>query len=107
MRITAKYLVDFVNKKFEQFEINDYEVYSIEPTRFNAHLIEGGAASLYIKFRKKDSIKNLTNHGYFLCFYPMKHLQQYINSGEYELYINSKDSYSISNFELDIRKIQK
>lgn len=102
MRITRKYLIEFLNKKFEEFEITQYEVYAVEPTRFSIHLLEGGAACLYIRFRVKGESWSHTNHGTFFCFYRIKDLQWYVNNG-YEIYLKG-DKYSLSNYELDVRK---
>lgn len=101
-RITAKYLQDWVNKKFEHLEITEYECYLVERTYFTTDQYESGATALYIKIRSKGS-DNPYLTGTMFCFYSMRTLTEYINNG-YELFIKFKRNASLNEAELDIRK---
>lgn len=105
MRITKKYLIEWLNKKFIEFEITDYEVTEIRTTQYSQNQYESGACRLIISFEnKKLNEDSLFHTSYFLCFYTMGYMQQAINDG-YELCIKSKGN-SIKDFELEIRKRQ-
>ena len=103
MRITRKYLISFLNKKFKELEINEYEIYDVEPTRFAAELLEGGACCLYIKFKKIGEPLSYTNGGVFYSFYRMKDIDFYLKKG-YEMFLKTDRLGTISNMELDLRK---
>lgn len=96
--------LSFLNQKFKELEINEYEVYDVVPTKFSADVIEGGACCLYIRFKKIGEPLSHTNNGTFFSFYRMKDIDFYLKNG-YEMFLKSDRIGAISNFELDIRKI--
>lgn len=110
MRITRKYLINWINNKFKELEIVEYEVYDVEPTRFSSEQLQGGAASLFIRFKRKND-DSIMSKGLFYSFYRIKDLQDHINNG-WELYLNpNMGRYGIpsplNDWELDLRKVNK
>ena len=109
MRITRKYLINWINEKFKELEIFEYEVYDVQPTGFSNQQIEGGAASLAIQFKTKDD-NSYFSKSTFYCFYRIKDLQKHIDEG-WELWLNpNMGKYGIpeplNNWELDLRKVK-
>jgi len=103
-KVTSKKLVEWLNEKFKEYEINEYIVTEVVSTRFSSEQIQGGACRLYIRFNLKDvSKRNVLLNPTFYCYYSMKELQWYINNG-YELSLKLKGSY-LTNLELDLKKI--
>lgn len=105
MRVTGKYLINFVNESFKKLEINDVECHSVDRTYFTEDQYQNGACFLQIRFRKKD---NHNNFGSFHCFFSMGEIQNHLISGKYELFLDfSKGRYnaiSLQDIELNIRK---
>lgn len=101
-RLTKAKLIKWINAKFKDYEIDDYEVYDIEQTRFRAQDYEAGAAALYIRFR------NINDHNkmdLFLCTFKIKELEWYVNNGyELKLDFNQRKIFSLNNLELDVKK---
>lgn len=105
-RLTVKKLINWLNEKFTQLQINEYEVIDIHRTYFNQNDYEGGACRLVITFKnKKLSDDSPFSKGSFYCFYRIKELQWFLENG-YELFLLDNSRIGIlSNFELDVRKI--
>lgn len=106
-RITRKYLINWINNKFKELEIFEYEVYDVEPTRFSGHLLEGGAACLFIRFKRKGDGSFMAK-GTFYSFYRIYDIQKHIENG-WELWLNpNMGRYGtpspLNNWELDLRK---
>lgn len=105
-RITAPYLVKWVNYKFKELEIEHIECYEVVRTRFLPSQYEAGACRLYIRFR---SVTDTNISGYFLCLYSMKQLQNDINDG-CELFLDffqkGRQVFSLSEIELNLRRIK-
>lgn len=100
-RVTGKKLIEFLNQKFKDLEIDDYEIVEIVPTRYSSAAIEAGANKLQIKFQNKndDSV-----FGFFGSSYGMKELENYIKMG-YRIYLKSHPRYLIlSNLQLEVTK---
>ncbi len=109
-RVTRKYLINWINEKFKELEIFEYEVYDVEPTRFTGHLLEGGAACLFIRFRRIGD-HSIFASGNFYSFYRIYDIQNFLKNG-YELWLNpNMGRYGapspLNNWELDVRKINK
>lgn len=104
MRVTSKYLIKWVNDKFKELEINEYECCEVIRTHFTSDQYESGACFLYIKIREVEN-HDICNK--FLCFYPMYSLQYYLDNG-YELFLDfSKQRtifISLTDIEINVRK---
>lgn len=98
-RITSKVLVEWLNWKFKELEINNYFVTEVVRTHFNIDQIEGGAARLYIRFK---GVGDNSIGGYFLCFYTLKEIQSEIAKG-CKLYLKIGRFETLSNIELDLK----
>jgi hypothetical protein len=102
-RVTAKKLVEWINKKFIELEINDIEVYEVVPTRFNSDQMEGGAAALFVRFRNKD-YQSILSNGTFYCFHPMWDIKKHLDLG-YKLVLKLPHGrYTYSSLELGLEK---
>jgi len=100
-RITLKYIQQWLNDKFIELEITEYEIFSVERTHYREYDYEGGAARLVIGFRNKEDYRYF---GYFNCFYSLRDIEQHLKNG-YELHLKFDRFGILSNCELDIRKL--
>ena len=105
-RITSKKLIAWLNEQFVKLGIKEYEVTNISRTHFSSNDYESGACRLIIDFKHKETeYAAVHNNGYFYCFYRIKELEDYINSG-YELFIKDRGRNGVlTDFEIDVRKI--
>jgi hypothetical protein len=105
-RLTSKKLVKWLNEKFIELEIKNYEVTSILRTHFNQNDYECGACRLLIYFKDKTlPDDHFLNNNNFMCFYKISELEWYLQNG-YRLWLkdNSRQGY-LKHFELDVQKI--
>lgn len=104
-RLTSKKLIKWINEKFIELGINNYEVTSISRTRFNINDYESGACRLLIHFKDRNYDYCLFNNKSFLCFYKISELEWYLKNG-YNLFIkdNSRQGF-LTHFELDVCKM--
>lgn len=98
MRVTKKYLIKWVNEEFKRLEINDWEVFQIDKTRFRSQDYEEGACFLYVRFRFKE---NHTSTARFLCFYPLKEYEEHINNGK-KLKLTFGRSFTLTDCTIEI-----
>lgn len=98
-RVTRNWIKNWVNEKFKQLEIFNYECYEVNRTHFNQNDYECGACCLYIHCRHIESGNATT----FLCFYPIWYIQQEINNG-LELWLKFDRHNIIPNTTLELRK---
>ena len=104
-RLTSKKLVNWLNEKFLELGIKDYEVTQISRTHFNQNDYECGACRLLIHFKDKTlNDDHILNNRHFMCFYRISELEWYIKNG-YKLWLkdNSRQGY-LTQFELDVQK---
>lgn len=102
-RFTNKKLIEWINNKFLDLEINEWEVFEIVNTRFRSHDYEGGACKLIIHFRHKTEESILSN-SQFLSFYSIGELEDYCKNG-YDLCLTfGRRVYTLNNLELDLKK---
>lgn len=101
VRVTRNYIKDWVNEKFKQLEILDFECYAVERTYFTQDQYESGACHLHINCKSISRDLRVT----FLCFYSIWYLQKEVNNG-YELYLKFDRLGLISNTTLELRAIQ-
>ena len=104
-RLTTAKLIDWVNFKFKELEILNFECYAISRTFFSQNDYECGACKLVIQYRNKSvDEKSLISTGTFVCYYRIKELEWFLKNG-YELCLKDNSRFGfISNFELDVRK---
>ena len=105
-RLTSKKIIAWLNEKFNELGINDYEVTHILRTHFTQNDYECGACRLLIYFKNKTLPDNhILNNSSFLCFYKISELEWYIRNG-YTLWLkdNSRQGY-LKHFELDVQKL--
>ena len=102
-RLTVKKLISWLNEEFIRLEINNYEVYAIDRSRFTSDQYQNGAYFLYVRFRSKSD-PNQTE--VFHCFYPIKDYQMYTRSG-YELYLKFENrNLMINSLSIEVRQLQ-
>lgn len=105
-RLTAKKLMEWINKEFIRLEITDYVVYKIDRTRFRGQDYEAGACSLHVRFHH---LKNKNSQGTFLCFYPLHVYDKHLKMG-YRLHLtlskynNYSNLYSLTDLTVDVVK---
>lgn len=93
MRITGKYLTDWINNKLKELEI-DFHVTEISRTRFTGEQYEGGACKQIIRIASNQNENETCS---FLCYFNMQELEEYVNSGwRLSLQFNNR----IGNFNL-------
>lgn len=105
-RVTTKKLIEFMNKKFKELEMDRYEVVEIVRTRFTPDQYASGATKQYIRVADKEFPEHTAT---MYCDYTMQELTEYLDWG-YILYIRIRpntglaNSWTISNLELDVKK---
>lgn len=108
-RLTAKKLVEWLNKKFEQLDITEYEIIDVKRTYYTSDQYEGGACKQHIYFKNKgQNIEHPSDLGTMMCFYNLKELEYYINNG-WEMYFRVRNKFGnrfliISDLELDVKR---
>ena len=102
MRVTKKYLTNWINAKMKELEI-PLEVQSIEHTRLRSDDYEGGAAFYMVRMKELEYIGNdwiIT----YLIFHPMHQIESSLNAG-WRLYFNPKiigGSYILQDAEIGL-----
>lgn len=99
MRITQRYLKEWLVKEFERLKI-EYPIGEIYRTHCTQNQYECGAAYFIIKFGEFPCL------GSIFIFYPISYLQEELNNG-YELFLELKSQYSLSDAQINIRKSNK
>jgi hypothetical protein len=103
IRITRKYLSDWIDNKFKELEIH-FIVKEIYTTRYRGHEYEGGAAKLNITVcRTEDQTTTAT----MFCGMNLIEIQDYINNKGYRLKIDFNlcaGSYFLNDSELILIK---
>lgn len=102
-RVTSKKFVEWLNKKFEQLEINEYEVTEVYRTRHRVEDYEAGAARLIVTFRHKREYTT----GTFLCFYSLSQYESYLLKGYKMILIFNNDRFGLNllkDLEVDVVK---
>lgn len=107
IRLTANKLKDWVNEKFKELEIVNYECTEIQRTFYTQDQYEAGACRLNILFKDRTlAVDHVANRHYFHCFYSLGYLQKAINNG-YEMYLTYQfnAAHILNNLEIEVRKI--
>jgi hypothetical protein len=76
VRVTGRYLTEWVNNKLNEFELQ-LKVKEIYTTRFRSHDYEAGAAKLAIILGRESPMSNICLN----CFYRMGELQRELKNG--------------------------
>ncbi len=101
-RVTKRKFIYWINQEFKRFGITEYEIVSVEQTRYRGHEYEAGAAFLSVKF---DLVSNRTNSscGFFSCFYSLGMYTDHLKMG-YEMYLQFKRHRLLSDLVVDLRR---
>lgn len=106
-KLTYLKLQNWINEKFKELEIFDYEVFKVERTYYTSDAYESGAAKLNIWFKDiaSNALPDPFNKSHFLCFYSLKELNEYLSNGQ-GLFLTFRDSRdcSLNNMEIGIIK---
>jgi len=102
MRVTSKYLQNWLTNKFEELEI-PWVCYEVCRSYNRPCDIEGGACQLYFRIKHKTDTHSLLSERVILGFYSMGQHQEYLNSG-YELWLKFDRYMILGNCEVDVRK---
>jgi hypothetical protein len=105
MRVTQKYLLNWLKAKFEQLEI-EYVPYDIQKTRFHPSQYEAGAANFLIRARHKTCKSDYFADAIILVPFPLWDYQGALNNG-YELFWEPRTErcgYFINDSNLIYRK---
>jgi hypothetical protein len=99
-------LVDWVNEEFKRLEITHVVAYKAERTYFTTDQYEGGACRMRIYFKSVSDTNTSGISHYFMCFYPLKHINECIKEG-YKMYLNfsfrSNRKY-LNELEIQLKK---
>lgn len=98
MRITQRYLKEWLSEEFKRLEI-EYTIKEIYKTRLRPNEYEAGAAHFIIR----AGLLNSTFDFSVFVPYPLYYLQKELNNG-YELIFKLKEGRYLADSELDIRK---
>lgn len=98
IRVTRNWIKDWVNEKFKQLEIFDFECYEVSRTYFNQNDYECGACHLQIRCKRVETGESTT----FFCFYPIWYIQKEINDG-LELWLKFDRYNIVPNTTLELR----
>lgn len=79
MRVTQKYLLNWLKAKFQQLEI-DFIPYEIHKTYCTSNQYEAGAAHFLINAHHKDSQPGQLDATILVPF-PLREYQRYLNDG--------------------------
>jgi hypothetical protein len=96
MRITKRYLKEWLIKEFTRLEINTL-VGEVERSNFTGNQYEAGAWWIRIAIGIKPCITHL------YIYYPLSYLQKELNNG-YELFLDLKNGSYLNDAEINIRK---
>ncbi len=104
MRVTKKYLTNWINAKMKELEI-PYEVQAIDHTRLRSDDYEGGAA-IYVVRMKDIGYEGQEWAMVYLIFSTMRQIEYNLNNG-WRLYFNPKiigGTYILQDAEIGLTK---
>ena len=102
MRITKKYLQNWLTNKLNELEI-DWVCTDVSRSYNRPFDIEGGACQLFFRIKHKTDTNSFFNEKTIYGFYSMGQIQDYIKMG-YELHLKFDRHMILSNCEVDLRK---
>lgn len=103
MRITSKYLQNWLSNKFKELEI-PWQCVDVVRSGSLGKEVEAGACFLYFRIKPLREDLCMYDQITMLGFYSMGQYQKLLNSG-HELYLKFDKHMILSNCEVEIRKV--